>query len=527
MTRPAEEPAVVEVAGPWREVELELTATASHPAAYRDVSVWAEFRCGSDLLRRPAFWDGGSTWRVRFAAPYAGDWDWTVAADVADPGLTGPTGTLRCREAEAAGHAFVDHGFWRMSASGRHVVHVDGTPALVVADTAWALPWRATEDQVVTYARDRRAKGFNAVLLMSVQPDMRAVGPRDRTRDEGFDVGFEDLPQGRLEELVPAYFRTLDRLLDVLVEHELVPVLQPVFQGFGWKGLEVAGTVVSPEDYARYCRYLVARYGARPAVWLVGADGTGTEPQLEAGGREVHAWDAYAQPTGLHYQPHATNRVHQDADWLDFQWCQTGHDGEHAPDRVADMWRNTPPKGVLNAEPTYEHTGESSTGAHGAGWWQGHEAWSNLCAGGTMGVGYGAASLWQWRLHADEPGHAEYFLGTDAGWREALDFEGSAYVGLLGRLVRQLPFLDMAPDWTHAIGNRALSVPGELVLVYRENGRPLTLTDPALPRHLSVVDPRTGEVLEQREREPAEAVLADAGGQPRVYVFTREPVAWR
>ncbi len=512
--------------GPWREVELTLTAGRSHPAAYRDVEVWADFRCAGDLLQRPAFWDGDDVWRVRFAPPYAGVWEWTVSAGVDDPGLTGATGTVECRAVEPSGDDFLDHGFWRMSPCGRHVVHADGTPALVVADTAWALPWRATPEQVAEYARDRQAKGFNAVLLMSVQPDMRAVGPRDRTHDEGFDVGFEDLPQGRLEELVPTYFQSLDRLLGILLQHGLVPVLQPVFQGFGWKGLDVAGLVVGPADYARYCRYLVARYGARPAVWLVGADGSGDEPQVEAGGREVHAWDAYGQPTGTHYQPHATNRAHQDAAWLDFQWCQTGHDGEHAPDRVADMWRNTPAKGVLNAEPTYEHTGEPSSGRHAAGWWQGHEAWSNLCAGATMGVGYGAASLWQWRLHPDEPGHAEPFLCHDAGWREALGFEGSTYVGLLGRLVQQLPFLGMSPDWTHAIANRALCVPGELLLVYREGGTTLQLMDPDLPRHLSVLDPRTGAVVAQREHGPEERVLENPGGEPRVYVFTRDPVDW-
>jgi hypothetical protein len=37
-----------------------------------------------------------------------------------------------------------------------------------------------------------------------------AVRPRDRTHDEGFDVGFEDLPEGRLTEPNPAYFRYLD-----------------------------------------------------------------------------------------------------------------------------------------------------------------------------------------------------------------------------------------------------------------------------------------------------------------------------
>ena len=233
-------------------------------------------RFGDDVLRRPAFWDGENRWRVRFAAPYPGDWEWVTEASVDDTGLAGRPGTVTCLPdlPRPPGRVY-EHGFWRMSPSGRQLVHEDGTPALMVADTAWALPLRATPEQVEVYARDRQAKGFNAVLLMTVQPDMRAVGPRDRTLDEGFDVGFEDLPDGRLRELNPGYFGRLDVLLDILLAHDLVPVLQPVFQGFGWKGLDVAGKVVPPDDYARYCRYLVARYGARPAVYLVGADGTG------------------------------------------------------------------------------------------------------------------------------------------------------------------------------------------------------------------------------------------------------------
>ena len=85
-------------------------------------------------------------------------------------------------------------------------------------------------------------------------------------------------------DLNPAYFQYLDRLLGILQQHGIVPVLQPVFQGFGWKGLDVAGTVVPPREYARYCRYLVARYGARPAVCLVGADGSG-RGTADRGGR--------------------------------------------------------------------------------------------------------------------------------------------------------------------------------------------------------------------------------------------------
>jgi hypothetical protein len=52
-----------------------------------------------------------------------------------------------------------------------------------------------------------------------------------------------------------------------------------------------------------------------------------------------------------------------------------------------------------NGEPTYENGGRRG---RAAGWWQGHEAWCNLCAGGSMGVVYGAGSLWQWRLHLND-----------------------------------------------------------------------------------------------------------------------------
>jgi hypothetical protein len=352
---------------------------------------------------------------------------------------------------------------------------------------------------------------------MTVQPDMRAVGPRDRTQDEGFGVGFEDLPEGHLNQLDVEYFQYLDELLRILVDHGLVPVLPPVFHGFGWKGLDVAGPVVPPEDYARYCRYLLARYGAGPVIYLVGADGKGDEPQIQAGGEYLHGADAYGQPTGIHYRPHATNRASQDADWLDFQWCQTGHSGTHVPERVADMWRNEPVRAVANGEPTYEHGGRRGKAE---GWWQGHEAWSNLCAGGTMGVVYGAGSLWQWVLHPGEPGQAPQFTAEGAGWREALDFEGSTYVGLVGRILAGLPIIDMRPDWQSTLCPRGLCVPGLLYIGYAEHGGPLRIFDGEnLPRHYRVIDPRTGAVVDEGKREdPADPVPAEYGA-PLVYVL--------
>lgn len=58
---------------------------------------------------------------------------------------------------------------------------------------------------------------------MTVQPDMRAMGPQARNVDGGFAVGFADLPECRLTRLDPDYFGYLDQIGAVLVEHGLTP----------------------------------------------------------------------------------------------------------------------------------------------------------------------------------------------------------------------------------------------------------------------------------------------------------------
>jgi hypothetical protein len=518
----------VTAAPQWQEVELTFTPTRDTANPYTDTEAWADFTHeDGTAIRRPMFWDGDRTFRVRFASTKSsGVWRWTTTDRNGDPGLNGKSGTL------AAGHSasesatiFTRHGFWSIPPDGRNLFHADGRPRLLCADTAWALPWRATVEQAQIYARDRQAKGFNAALLMTVQPDMDCKGPRSRTEDLGFDVGFEDLPKGTLRQLRPEYFQMFDRLTGILVAHGIAPVYQPVFHGYGWKGRRVAGNVVSAEDYARYCRYLVARYGARPAIWLVGGDGPVTDPaivaQLDRAGQDIEKWDAYRQPTGIHYSPHALNRTHQDKAWLDFQWCQTGHNGEHVAERVADMWRNTPVKAVANGEPTYENIGKTG---RGAGWWQGHEAWCNLTAGGTMGLVYGAGSLWQWRLHANEPDHADWCTAPGAGWREALDFEGSRYPGIAAKILDGLPFAGMQPNWTYTYGRRGLAVSGKLFVLYLPEGGGTGITSLDVPRDYRIYDPRSGaEVGKGRLPDKAPVQFSSGSfGEPRVVVFVAD-----
>jgi hypothetical protein len=511
------------IAAPWEEIEIELAATADLPDRYTSQSVSVRFvHDDSTVIERPAFWRGGSRFGCRFASPKSsGVWRYSASSEPADSGIAAARGTVRIepgRKAGKLGGRFADKGFLRLSSrTSRNLVYADGSTFLLIGDTAWALPWRATLGQAREYSQDRSAKGFNAALLMVVQPDMRATGPEERHLDLGFARGFDDLPQGTLRQIRPGYFDELDTLIDELVGAGIVPVYQPAFHGYGWKGLSVVGQVASAEDLARFQRYLIARYGARPAIWLVGGDGNGMNPNIEAAGEMCQQHDAYGHPTGIHYQPHAVPLAHQDKPWLDFQWCQTGHNGEHMPDRVARMFDALPTKAVANGEPTYENIGAAG---RGAGWWQGHEAWMNLTSGGTMGVVYGAGSLWQWKLHPDEPGHADWCMAKNAGWREALDFEGSRYVGLISRVLGDLDLDGMRPNWWFTYGGRGLEVPGKYYILYRETGIGFAICDARCPRTYRVIDPKTGEELsrgELPEKLPGQVNLDGKG--PKVVVF--------
>ncbi|MBL0744339.1 apiosidase-like domain-containing protein [Chryseolinea lacunae] len=490
----------------WTTLEILLTAEKSYPNPYTDVSVWAVFKNDADSLVRPAFWDGANRWKVRFAPLDSGStWTWKSYASVADNGLANKTGALKS-VSYSGSNTLLKHGFLKMSPGKRNAVHADGTPFFVVGDTPWGIPFRATAEQVKVYSADRQKKGFNAALLMSVQPDRYAEGPARRDTVTGFARGFDDLPEGHINKLKPEYFQHLDNLMDVLVDHGIVPVYQPVFHGFGWKGKTVLGTTADPTEYARYCQYLVARYGSMPAFWLVSADGTGLDPGVKPGGEMVEMWDAYKQPTGIHYNPADNylapwaqgdstkcfhhNRSHQAEPWLDFQWAQSGHEGKHVTYKVSEMYATQPTKANLNGEPTYEGMGG---GKLGLGWWQGEEAWSNLMEGGTMGVVYGAAGLWQWKITPDEPGWGAW-TDQPVSWREAIDLEGSRYVGYVAKAFAGFDFADMEKRWELTEGNKPLlAKAGKFYVAYLPAGGELKVKDVPVNMPYYWFNPKTGE----------------------------------
>ena len=70
-----------------------------------------------------------------------------------------------------------------VAASGRYLADQRGTPFLVHGDTPWSLTHNLTFEEAVRYLEDRRARGFNTLLVSApdaYDPDGKATYPPDR-----------------------------------------------------------------------------------------------------------------------------------------------------------------------------------------------------------------------------------------------------------------------------------------------------------------------------------------------------------
>ncbi|MGI9550109.1 MAG: DUF4038 domain-containing protein, partial [Aurantibacter sp.] len=130
-------------------------------------------------------------------------------------------------------------------------------------------------------------------------------------------------------------------------------------------------------------------------------------------------------------------------------------------------------------------------GKNGLGWWQGEEAWMQLMHGGTMGVVYGAATLWQWKISPDEEGWPAW-TDQPTSWMEAMQMEGSTYVGLVGKILEGINMTDIEKRWDLADG-KPLLAKRDLYIAYLNDGGEITVKDLPSDLNYSWIDPRTGE----------------------------------
>lgn len=427
----------------WGVFEADFKSSSSYGDPFRDVSLSCIFRSptGREFVV-DGFWNGGSTWCVRFMPDELGVWSYrTLCSNSGDEGLHNQTGFFESVPYEGENPIYI-HGALKLSDNRRYLVHADGVPYFWLADTAWNGVLRSTVAEWSKYLKIRREQGFTAVQF--VVTHWRG-GPCDVERETAYE-GRE-----RIIRLNVEFFKRIDVKFSMVNEYGLVaaPVLLWAIRD------DISpGSNLTDGDALLLARYLVARYGAYILVWILAGDGDyrgGKAERWKFIGRAVFQGRSRhpvtMHPAGRHWL--LPEFLHEE--WLDIVGYQSGH-GVSEDDLKwlcfgppSRDWLLEPARPFINLEPNYEgHLAYRVFKPITAHMVRRAAYWSLLVAP-PAGVSYGTNGVWYWSRKPEVPINHPH-IGVAKPWREAVNLPGAWSMGRLRRIFSKIPWWVLRPD---------------------------------------------------------------------------------
>jgi hypothetical protein len=443
--------------------EVQLSTSRQYDNPYLDVGVTGVFISPTGKeMRLAGFWNGGQTWRVRFAPNERGIWNYrTESAD----------GELRSSGSFEALPS-TRRGFVRVSkARPYQFEYSDGTPFLLMGDTNWDGMSKGVglNPHFKNYINVRAEQGFNAYHAMVIN-NRYDYG----TNEGGSPFALFDPETRDFNRLNPNFFQWVDRRVAYADSVGMVSILF-----FAWAE-EVRK--MSAEQYQRFVLYVVSRCAAYNVFWILAGDYQAyfyNPPLYRQVGEAVAQADPFDHPISIHPRDGCTNREFAREPWLSYVMHQLRDAGEFLADTVrADRIYNKP---VVNGEYGY-HVPESRHPYHGI--LQGADytrtgGWSIFTAGGFFVAGFK-------HTFYDPDGHYPYDPGFDLppvyfDLQNAKDLEAARQYGVFAKFFsEQTSWPDLQPrrDLVRDGQTELLAKPGEEYVAYNARGGRMRLQLP-------------------------------------------------
>jgi Protein of unknown function (DUF4038)/Domain of unknown function (DUF5060) len=298
----------------WERWGHALTSARSYDNPYGDVTL--RVNCtgpGGRTLRAYGFWDGGDTFRIRFAFPAPGMWHWeTECSDTTNTGLHRQSGAVEVF-AYGGENSLYQHGFLKVSDDRRYLAYADKTPFMWIGDTAWAVPQRANDEEWETYVSDRASKHFT-ILQVATAPAW--AGETDRQEQKPFT----DKSCARWN---PAYWQSFERKVQRANEQGLAVMVVGL--------MEPVSRYPAAEKASLFARNIVARLFGNFVIFSPSFDSEFMPLADEVGraARDATAVHLITQHPGTPWnQPTPTfSDKYYDQPYLDIAGVQSGHNG--------------------------------------------------------------------------------------------------------------------------------------------------------------------------------------------------------
>ena len=465
----------------WLACEILLQSDRDYGDPVYTVDTDAVFRNRSTgrTMKIPAFWDGGRNWKIRFALPETGEWEfYTVCSEASDAGLHHRTGTVGCSEYTGALDIY-RHGFVKTEYGKNYFMYDDGTPFFYLADTHWTLAleeidgYGSVETEKTAGITKEKAEQYGITSQFRYIMDYRASQgytviqsqPLGWWTNPGQNGWFADDLQNiftyGVNGIMLEKFRQYDRYFEYIAALGLVHANSQ----FGYPTAlmsEYFADKITDVQLEKLCRYWVARYSAYPVMWVTTQEGDndyyGEDRGDCAATPETNPWlsvidylakyDPYRHPATCHQENAVYTRVKNSAfgpkeshTWYAAQYTTQVSGGTNW-DWAKEYYGNPGSKPVVNYEGRYDHFWVGTFGSRAQGWL----AYMN----GQVGYGYGVQPIWSifWSGNgitdftgSDETGQ----FRMDADWVDGLYAEAGEQVTYIKDLLTRFEWWELVP----------------------------------------------------------------------------------
>lgn len=324
-------------------------------------------------------------------------------------------------------HPVAVQSLFPLHVEGLHLVDASGTPFLIQGDTAWSLIVQLDRADTEKYLQDRRARGFNTLLVNLIEHRFAAHPPANAAGDQPF------LTPGDFSTPNDRYFAHADWVLERAEQLGFAVLLLPAYLGYdggdeGWYQ-DLKGN--SDDKLRQYGSYIGNRYKARRnIIWVYGGDYDPPEKRVvESIADGIRAADPDALGTA-HDAPGTSPAVF----WAGRPWLQLDNIYTYDPAyRAASAERKqqgTMPFFLM--ETSYENEHDIAVKRVRA------QAYQALLSGASGQV-FGNSPIW----HFDSP---KPLFPSAVSWQDALSQAGSVSMTHLWDIFSPRRWWTLEPD---------------------------------------------------------------------------------
>ena len=423
----------------WGMQEIVLHSTRHYQNPFKEVSLSAKFVCSGKQVNAAGFYDGESTWKVRFMPLQAGHCDFLTTSN--DSEINHHSGKFDVTPPGAGNHGPVQ------VAKTYHFSYSDGTPYFLLGTTLYN--WLNRDEALQRQTLETLSHSPFTKVRFGLFPkwylfnhEEPAMYPYVETSPRKFD----------LDQFNPRFFQAIETRMGQL---ENMGIEADIILFHPYDHLGFAAMDADHDD--AYIRYVAARLSAFRNVWWTMANEYDLFDPKMTPGLQTKNWDRMFQTLEGSDPYHHLRGIHNMADWYDHAkpWIThaiiqdgTGHPGRRLPGARAKYGKPTDVD-------EYGYEGNNGQG------------WGNLSAAEevsrhwdiTMQGGYGS--------HGETYVHPEGVLWWAAGG--TLVGESPARLGFLKEIMTAAPFQDLVPSPELAQGGTVLAIQGEYYLLRVKN----------------------------------------------------------